>query len=453
MESQGPLMEKVIIVGGGFAGLAAATALAEKGLKVELLESRGSLGGRVYSTNPTENFPAPVDNGPHLLMGCYRETLKLFKRLEVPDPFRWVDPLSLCWFLPGGEKAHLNCAPLPAPFHLALGLLGSNAFPFKEKISLARALSVFSKKPFLLPSGAQTVGQFLDATGQGPASRERFWIPICNAVMNVPAELAPIEGLGEVLRRVFFGNRRDSALCLTTRPLSELAFPQAPGFLEKNGGSVLTGEGIQSFRADGRAFELVSRTGKTFTGDALIWAVPPSSLAALWPQGAWPRIGELPRLGKSPILSVNLILSEKVLEEGLVGLSGAKFEWIFNRNVNWDWKGEGQYLSLVASAAEVLSRGAERELVTLALGELRERCPAARGAKILHAKVIREMAATFRWTLETGAFRLPCETPFPNVFLAGDWTDTGLPATIEGACLSGHRAAENARAFLVGRNR
>src|SRR5581483_5572118 len=181
-----------------------------------------------------------------------------------------------------------------------------------------------------------------------------FWLPICNAVMNVGPEEALIAGLGQVLHRVFFGNRRDSALAVTTRPLSELGFPQGIAYLKEMDCSVLFGEGIQSFQTDEKHFQLTSRTGKKFTGEALIWAVPPSSLLALWPQGTWPALQEVPRLGKSPIVSVNLILSLPVIDQDLVGLSGAQFEWVFNRASNWGWKGEGQYLSLVASAAEKL---------------------------------------------------------------------------------------------------
>jgi squalene-associated FAD-dependent desaturase len=337
---------------------------------------------------------------------------------------------------------------LPAPFHLGLGLLASDAFPWGEKISMARALSAFSRKPFKIPAGAGTVAQFLDAARQGPLARERFWIPLCNSVMNVPAEQAPIAGMGEVLHRIFFGTRRDSALAVPARPLSEMGFPQALLYLEQKGGAVYFHEGIQSFQSQGKDFQLTSRSGRTFTGDALIWAVPPPSLFALWPAGTWGRVETLPQLGKSPILSVHLILSKEVTREHLVGLSGSPFEWVFNRNANWGWKGEGQYLSFVVSAAGKFSPMTEKELVERVLGELRERCAGARDARVLHSKVTREMAATFSWTQETGALRLPCETPLPSVFLAGDWTDTGLPATIEGACFSGHRAAEKARAYL-----
>jgi zeta-carotene desaturase len=132
----------------------------------------------------------------------------------------------------------------------------------------------------------------------------------------------------------------------------------------------------------------------------------------------------------------------------LLGLSGARFEWVFNRNAHWHWAGEGQYVSLVASAAEPLSHQSEKELVDLAVEELKIRLPSSLHWEVLHSKVTREMAATFIWTEETNALRLPCETPLKNVFLAGDWTDTGLPATIEGACLSGHQAAEKAKTML-----
>ena len=468
-------MPKVIIVGGGFAGVSAATALAESGFQVELLESRGTLGGRVYSTAPSEHFPAPVDNGPHLFMGCYHETLRLLQRLGVSDPFHWIDPLKLSWLTVEGKNLSLNCSTLPAPFHLALGLLTSNAFSFSEKISLTRALSRFSRKPFRLDPAMDSVSQFLEATHQGPLARERFWVPLCDAVMNVPVEKAPIRGLGEVLHLIFFGNRKDSAMAVASVPLSEIGFPSVAPFLEKYSGSVRFHEGVQAFKMEGDRFELTARSGKTYTGDVLIWAVPPSSLTALWPPGTWNAVDNFTRLGKSPIVSVHVILSRPVVEGHFVGLSGAKFQWVFNRNANWGWKGEGQsvdspklstqpnhvpsleapgqaqYLSFTASAADALARLKDPELTALAMKELQDRCPAAQGAEVLHSKVTREMAATFTWNKETDPLRPPCGTPFKNVFLAGDWTDTGLPATIEGACLSGHRAAEKVREVLRGR--
>ncbi len=438
---------KVLVIGGGFAGVAAATALAEKGVAVELLESRGSLGGRVYSTeNPT--FPAPVDNGPHLFMGCYQETWKLFDRLGVKDAFHRIDPLKLTWFTDDRKKVSLNCAPLPAPLHLVWGLLTTNAFSWGEKVNLAKALMRFSKRPFSFPADVHTVERFILFAEQGPQAIERFWVPLCNAVMNVPIDIAPLSGFAEVLHRVFFGKRSDSALVLAKKPLSELGFSQVEDYLNARGGLLRVHEGIQKFDLTKKDFTLTSRSDQTYQADAVIWAVPPASLSALWPADDWQGPANLPQLGKSPILSVHLILSQPIMTEQLAGLSGGQFEWVFNRDANWGRKGQGQYLSFVASAAENLARLSEQALVEMVLLELRDRLPEDWNGTVLHSKVTREMAATFVWTTATSPLRLPCETPYPFVFLAGDWTDTGLPATIEGACLSGHKAAQKALAYL-----
>jgi len=440
-------MAKAIVVGAGYAGVAAATALAEAGVQVDLLESRGFLGGRVHSLAPSDPFPAPVDNGPHLFMGCYRETRRLLERLGEEDSLRWIDPLRLSWLVPGGGKVDLHCLSLPAPLHLAGGLLFSDAFPAGEKLRMAAALRAFAKRPFKIIPGLATVADLLDATRQGPLSRERFWDPLTRAILNLPPEKAALEGLGEVLHRVFFGDRSASALGVAIKPLSGVGFPKVEGYLSTRGGRVLFHEGVSAFNADGRSPKITTASGKQLTPDVLLWAVPPSSLSALWPKETWHFADHAGELGRSAIVSVHVILQEPLVTGDLLGLSGARFDWLFNRNENWGWKGKGplkdaQYLSFTASAAEDLARLKDPELVGLALRELAERLPQGVELKVLHSKVTREMAATFAWTPAVGPLRPPCETPVPGVFLAGDWTDTGLPATIEGACLSGHRAAE-----------
>jgi zeta-carotene desaturase len=439
---------KVLVIGGGYAGLAASTALAEAGVGVDLLESKGFLGGRVYSTLRSESFPGPVDNGPHLLMGCYRETFKLFKRLGAGSDFHWVDPLALTWISPGGAKVTLDCAALPAPFHLAWGLLKSNAFPGVEKLKLAWALAPFAGHPFLIPKSVRTVADWIHFTRQGVTTRERFWIPFCRAVMNMPPEIAPLRGLGEVLNRVFFGKRKDSALVVAAKPLSEIAFPQGLDYLKARGGAVHLREGVQRLNLVSAPFSVQTVSGKTFTADALILALPVRSLEALWNSSGLPAPAQEARLGKSPIVSVHFILEKTIFTEQLVGLPGANFDWVFNRNANWGYAGPGQYVSLVCSADLSLAALSEREILVKAFEELQERFPALAGTLPLHSKVTKEMSATFAWSEESGPSRPGCATPFSNIFLAGDWTATGLPATIEGACLSGHRAAQKALACL-----
>jgi len=436
------------VVGGGYAGVSAATALAEAGVPVDLLESRGFLGGRVYSTAPSPSFPAPVDNGPHLLMGCYRETFKLFKRLGAASDFHWVDPLALSWVSPGGARTSLNCLSLPAPFHLLLGLLSSSAFPGSEKLKLMAALAPFAVRPFPLPPKIRTVENWMGFTRQGPTTRERFWTPFCRAVMNVPPAVAPIRALGGVLNRVFFGKRRDSALVVAAKPLSEIAFPQALEYLAARGSQAHLREGVQKLNLVSGPFGLETASGKKFTADVLILALPVRSLEALWGGAGLPPPGEEARLGKSPIVSVHLILEKPVLRGHLEGFAGADFDWAFNRSANWGLSGPTQYVSLVSSGDPDLAAKNEKEILIRAWEELQSRFPALAGTQPLHSKVTKEMSATFIWSEASGAFRPKTATPFPNVFLAGDWTDTGLPATIEGACLSGHRAAQKALAFL-----
>ena len=218
-------------------------------------------------------------------------------------------------------------------------------------------------------------------------------------------------------------------------------------FLESKGAKIRQREAIRAFRLKQKSFELRTQSGKAVSGDALILAVPPSCLSELL-KGSWRQASSWDRLGKSSIVSVHLIFSTGVLEDAVTGLSGAKFAWVFNRNASWGWRGEGQYLSFTASAAEDLIRLQDRELVDLAFRELTHRCPAASKIKILHSKVTREPAATMAWSPANDRLRPAGETPFKNVFLAGDWTDTSLPATLESACLSGHQAAQKVREVL-----
>jgi squalene-associated FAD-dependent desaturase len=445
-------MAKVIVVGGGYAGVSAATALAEQGFTVDLVETRSSLGGRVYSIPPGESFPAPCDNGPHLFLGCYRDTWTLFKRLEVENTFHWINPLEITWVSPGGVLARFTCARLPAPFHLAVGLIRSKAFPLKEKFSLALALQRFARKPFSIPNNVLTVEDLLNHTRQGPLSRERFWEPLCRAVMNLQPEQSSLPEFGEALHRAFFGTRADSAVAISAKPLSELAFPKVEGFLRQRGGTVHLGDPARHLRLASGPFEVETASRKIFTGEALVLALPPRSLEALWSTSDLPSPVSAEKMGRSPILSVNLLLDRPIMEAHWMGLPGAHFEWVFNRNGNWGSPGPGQYLSLVSSADHELARKNDKEILVLALEELQRHIPQARAAQRLHSKVIKEMTATFALTPTASPSRPPCETVFENVFLAGDFTATGLPATIEGACYSGHRAAMKIKEFLVSKS-
>jgi protoporphyrinogen oxidase len=271
--------------------------------------------------------------------------------------------------------------------------------------------------------------------------------------MNLQPESSSLTEFGEALHRAFFGKRAESTLAIPAKPLSELAFPKVKSFLQQRGGSVHLGDGVRHLRLASGPFEVETASGRVFTGDALVLALSPRSLEALWATSDLPSQVSTEQMGRSPILSVNLLLDRAVMDGQWAGLPGAHFEWVFNRNANWGYPGPGQYLSLVASADQYLALKSDEEILVLASEELQRHFPRTQAAQLLHSKVIKEMAATFQLTPSTAPLRPKCETVFDNVFLAGDFTATGLPATIEGACFSGHRAAGKVRDLLFSKTR
>jgi zeta-carotene desaturase len=256
---------------------------------------------------------------------------------------------------------------------------------------------------------------------------------------------APLKAMGNVIRRAFFISRGHSDLGLPARPLGEILGGSVEQALSSRDGSVRLKTGVARIEIDGERLKGFTAQDETLEADAWVFAVPPDRLAALFPREPWAQV--LPRLGKSPIVTAHLYLSRVVMDGHLIGLPGAEFEWVFNRNANWDLDIPGQVLSLVSSADKNLQACPEAELTALAFALLKDRLPGARKCELRAARVTREPAATFEWTPDSDAWRPGPSTPLPGVFLAGDWTDTGLPATLEGAVISGRRAARSVSGF------
>jgi len=427
---------RIIIVGGGFAGVSAAVALAEAGHQVSLHEARASLSGRVHHVPPPPGFPAPLDNGPHLFSGAYHETFSLFKKLGRENLFHWVDPLKLDWFLPGGKTVSLKAARLPAPFHLAWGLLSSNAFSFHEKSELSSTLFALRRaKP-----SRQTVAQFLSERKTSGNTLKLFWEPFTRAVANMPPENAPLDALTSTLPRMFLGNRRDSAFAVARVPSGDLFGDSVELFLKQHQGCLVLRSTVESIHIQsGLILSAQTATGEKLQADGWVLAVTPAHLAQLLPNEHWVPSPE--SLGASPIITAHFHLDRNVMAPHFACLSGSRFEWVFNRNLNWDLAIKGQLLSVLASADKSLAILPEKELLEIAWKELIERCPRAAQANRLAQRVTKEMSATFAWTPASAVLRPTAQTPIANLALAGDWTATGLPATIEGAVQSGLRAA------------
>ncbi|MCX6538237.1 MAG: hydroxysqualene dehydroxylase HpnE [Acidobacteria bacterium] len=438
----------VIVIGGGVAGLSTATALVEQGARVLVVEARPALGGRASSHHdPTTG--EIVDNGQHILLGCYRESFAFLKRIGAESSVRLQPSLEVPYVDPAGVRTTLSCPALPAPFHLLAGLMEWDALSWTDRLSALRMGPVIrmtqqqlrGRTDRIAASPEETVEDWLVRNGQRRRLREMLWEPLALAALNQPAHEAAAPTFARVLAEMFGRDPQASALGLPARALAETYAEPARQFIEQRGGEVRTNALAKVIVDGGRAVGVRVRSGGEHRAGAVVSAVPWFALADLFDR----RLPELTdvldnasRMGSYPIVTVNLWLDRAVLETPFVGLPGRAMQWIFEKRLIL---GEAAtHLSLVSSgASDIVSRG-NAELVALALSELCDGIPAARAATLKHATVVRERRATF--SLAPGEPPRPgAKTNLAGFVLAGDWTDTGLPGTIESAAASGHVAA------------
>jgi zeta-carotene desaturase len=434
------LAHDVIVIGAGFAGLSAATALAERGASVLVLEARPNLGGRA-TTFADPATGERVDNGQHLLTGAYRETFRFLHRLGKDDDVRLQPGLSLEIIDRAGRASRLACPPVPAPLHLLLGAMRWKAIGWKDVRALARMRRGGGEA---LPSA--TVRTWLEQQRQTPRVIELLWEPLAVAALNQSIDEAAAEMFRSVLTRTFTRDRRDSALGLLLTRLDELYAVPSKAFIERHGGEVRVNAPAR-VNVDG-SFGPVRVKDEMFHPRALICATAWHSLPAAFEGRPAPLAGVIEAAEStraSPIVTVILWFDRPVTSSAFVGLPGRTMQWVFDTRA---LLGESSsHLSLVSSAAEAIVGRSNQEIIDLALGELMDAIPRAREAVLRRAVVVREKRATF--SVAPGQPpRPPTETAVPGLFLAGDWIDTGLPATIESAVVSGHAAADAVIRYL-----
>ena len=439
----------VIVIGGGFAGLSAATALAERGVRVLVLEARPSLGGRATAfTDPATG--ERVDNGQHVLVGAYRETFAFLRRLGTEGDVHLQRNLTIEIIDRAGQRSRLACPALPAPLHLVAGAMRWNAISWRDRLALRGLRRVIGRasSPKSPTHASENVRQWLVRHGQTPRLIELLWEPLAVAALNQSIDEASGEVFGGVVSRMFTSDRRDCALGLPRKALDDLYANPAREFVEHAGGEVRTNAPARVAVDDGPAVHV---RDEVLTARAVICAVAWYALPALFidrPASLAPIITAAEATASSPIVTVNLWFDRPVTGDAFVGLPGRAMQWVFDKQALFG--DESSHLSLVSSGATSLVVRENREIIDLALEELREALPAARGANLRRAVVVREKRATF--SVAPGQpVRPPTETPVPGLFLAGDWVDTGLPATIESAVVSGHRAANAVLHRLAGR--
>lgn len=435
-----------IIIGGGFAGLAAAVDLAAQGQKVLVLERRSFLGGRAYSfTDKTTG--AVIDNGQHLLMGCYHHTLNFLGKIGALDKLKF-QPNPHVDFLHDIEgHTSFQCPNLPAPLHLVAGLARLQSIGWNDWL---RALRVGLSLQLMNGNRAKladvTVREWLNRLGQSAQMQRRFWDIVALATLNETPERASADMFARVLKQAFLHTKLDSTMVISRVGLSDLYTTDARAFIEARGGAVRLNAEVERVEFSGtRVAGLRLRDDEWLAAERVISAVPYFALRRmLAPEvlTASPSLSRLPELKSAPIVSINLWYDRQVTELEFVGLLDSPIEWVFNKNaIAGEPVSKLQHLALVISGAHEAARQPKEELIALAEREMERFFPAARRAKPAHAFVIREYDATLSHTVGVARLRPSQRTEFENFYLAGDWTDTGLPATIESAVWSGQECA------------
>ncbi len=485
-ESDATKSPHVAIVGGGLAGLAAGCALADAGCRVSIYEKRPYLGGRASSYQHPGTGEV-VDNCQHVLLGCCTNLIDLYRRTGVEDKIRWYS--ELVFLEPGGRSSRIHPSFLPAPLHTGPSFLGAACLGLGDKFSIARTLAALLTG--VPADNGQTFLEWLQRFHPTPGALERFWKPILISALNEDLDRVSVFYAGQVIRESFMKSSEAGRMGIPAIPLSDL-YAAGADYIRARGGEVFVRAAVESIALE------EDSTGAAFTGtngdlsgtnptnalgkgtalavpsvDNRIWALAPEGVrlrtsqgeftsdavilaasfdvtAKLMPQGLgtedWSAMTE--RFETSPIAGIHLWFDREISDLDHAVLLDRTIQWMFHKSrIQSAVRGGaessgGSYVELVVSAAKSLVNTSKNDIVDLAVRELREFFPQAREAKLLKSTVIKEIHATFSPSPGVDQYRPKQATASPRVFLAGDWTATGWPATMEGAVRSGYLAAE-----------
>jgi squalene-associated FAD-dependent desaturase len=442
----------VVVIGAGFAGLSAAVRLADAGIKVTVLEEAPRLGGRATAFADRESGER-VDNGQHVLFGCYRETYAFLRRIGTAGLAPLDRRLNLRMAGPDGRHSSLRCPSLPPPWHLVAGVLGWKALGFRDRLSTLKLRTLLRE---VRRDGAaavaarvpkdQTVAAWLEAAGQSPKLCEWLWHPLAIAALNQSPRIAAAAPFVRVLGELFGADPASAAIGLPAVPLDDLYATPAKAFIESRGGVVLMKAAARIDVNDAGAIRAVRVGDDAIATTRVISAVPWFAFGRVWnravPESLAGVAAAAAAMDSSPIVTVNLWFDGRVLPETgarFVGLVRGPVQWVFDKQALWG--GAAGHVSAVASGADAIVRMTNEEIADLAVRQLGRALPGVAGRRLVRSVVVREPRATFSLALG-GPPRPSARTALPGFYLAGDWTDTGLPGTIEGAVASGHRAAE-----------
>jgi zeta-carotene desaturase len=446
----------VAIAGGGLAGLAAGCALAEAGFRVSLFERRSYLGGRASSYQHPGTGEI-VDNCQHVLLGCCTNLLDFYRRAGTLDKIRWYEKLT--FLEPGGRASVISPSALPAPLHTAPAFLRADCLSLSDKLSIGRAMAALA--PSTPGDDGQTFLDWLKRHGQTAQAIERFWKTILVSALNEDLDQISVLYAAQVVRESFLKSAAAGRMGIPTVPLTEL-YSTAGDYVRARGGEIHLRAAVESFRAEASGVS-VTANGQEHKFDYLVLAVPFNVLGRMLPDGpsAAPLAATLEKFSTSPITGIHLWFDRQISDLDHAVLLDRTIQWMFHKSrliaarSNEDQnsvKGGGSYVELVVSCSRSLVEKSKVAIVEMATKEMQEFFPSAREAKLLKSTVIKEVHATYSPRPGIDEQRPKSETAWPRVFLAGDWTATGWPATMEGAVRSGYLSAEALARFAGTKN-
>jgi len=448
--TSGASQSSVAIAGGGLAGLAAACALSDAGFRVTLFERRPYLGGRASSYEHPGTGEV-VDNCQHVLFRVCTNLVAFYQRIGVAGQIRWYDEMT--FIEPGGRASIMKSSFLPAPLHTAPSFLGFPFLSVADKLAIARALVPLTFNA--ARDDGRCFREWLDRHGQTPNAIARFWHPILISALSEELDRISISAAAQVVRESM-KSPAARQMGVPALPLSDL-YNAAGEYVRARGGSVRYRSLVEGFAADPSEVRVRVRprednaTAPEERFDYLIAALPFDALDRILPDAAesGPIREKVSHFENSPITGVHLWFDRQISDLDHAVLLDRTIQWMFHksrlqpiRSQSQNGTAAGSYIELVVSSSKTLIDKSRGEIVDLALAEAREFFPAARPANLLKSTVIKEVNATYSPRPGIDAHRPTPATAWPRVFLAGDWTATGWPATMEGAVRSGYLAAE-----------
>ncbi len=422
-------MKRVIVVGGGFAGLTASVYLAENNFDVTLLEASPKLGGRAYSLY-NQKYDDYYDNGQHILMGCYEETLSFLKKINSIDNIEFQNSLKVPFVQKGGGIAELRSYKKFYPLNLLLGILNFKVLSIKERL---KVIDFFLDLMCCYSCDLQdkTVKDWLECKKQSANTIKSFWEILVVGTLNTTIEKASAEIFSEILQRIFLSGNEAATIVLPKASIEKFYVENANHFIKTNNGEIILSERVNRMEIKNNKILKIKTENKSYSDfDFVIMAIPEFAAKKIMTDS---NISfDLPEFEYSPILNVHLWLKENPFRERFYGFIGSQIHWLFNH---------GKHISLTTSSADNLINLDSSEIIRHFCSEIELYFPIFKREMVIDSQVIKEKRATFIPNTASTERRKKFNWQLENFLVAGDWTNTGLPATIESAVLSGRIAA------------